>query len=67
MFLVFIAICTLYLAARRLVDDRNRFIFFNPVGADQDTPPDHPIGANFNSNPAGLYFLSEDLEVSGVF
>ena len=25
-----------------LVDVRNRFIFFNPVGADQNTPPDDP-------------------------
>ena len=25
-----------------LVDDRNRLIFFNPVGADQNTPPDYP-------------------------
>jgi hypothetical protein len=24
------------------VDVRNRFIFFNPVGADQNTPPDDP-------------------------
>jgi hypothetical protein len=25
-----------------VVDVRNRFIFFNPVGADQNTPPDDP-------------------------
>jgi hypothetical protein len=28
--------------ALAVVDVRNRFIFFNPVGADQNTPPDDP-------------------------
>ena len=41
-----------------LVDDRNRFIFFNPVAADQNTPPDDPEILQLGREELNYFFFN---------